>query len=383
MAPRNRFGLAACLLLSAGAAFGQSQTAGDLTTTAYSVADLVFPVAANRDGGKLATTEAELMARIVKQVAPATWDRAGGPGAMRFEANGHLLHVRQTPAVHAELKAFLQKLKRGQVSLEVRILTVSEAFLERMGVQWSENDGVRYFSLSDVQLFQLLEAAQGDQGTHIVQLPKTTLFDGQDANVDSIEWLTFRTGADLQTKGTQTLVVPKDEKFFSGIKSRFLPTISADRTHVTVQAEMSIRSFFRNTPVAPISIALPEGIDETGKPIVNPVKFEMMVQKPTFTELKVAVAAKIPDQRTIALRSGTILQEKRTESAVPVLSRVPYVNRMFRTTAYGRDAATVVFLVTPRILAESELETVRVERLRNGIQAEDDGLFPILPRAGR
>ena len=82
-----------------------------MTTIAYPVADLVIPLSAVRDSEKIATQETELMDRILKKVAPKSWDRAGGAGSMRFDAKGgYRLHVRQTPAVHAELKSFLEKL---------------------------------------------------------------------------------------------------------------------------------------------------------------------------------------------------------------------------------------------------------------------------------
>src|SRR5205085_6254795 len=117
----------------------------DLTTMAYSVADLVIPINAVREGDNISTDDAELMDRILKKVAPQSWDRAGGAGSMRFDAKGgYLLHVRQTPAVHAELKTFLEKSQRGQVSLELRIVQVSERFgframLDNWHIQWKES----------------------------------------------------------------------------------------------------------------------------------------------------------------------------------------------------------------------------------------------------
>ena len=44
------------------------------------------------------------------------------------------------------------------------------------------------------------------------------------------------------------------------------------------------------------------------------------------------------------------LTEARNEYGPPVLSKIPYVNRLFRNVGYGRCAEHVLVLVTPRII---------------------------------
>jgi len=138
MAARWLCGLWAALIFTDGVALAQADQSADLTTVTYPVAELVVPFTIhNRDGSKTTpTTEGELMARIHKSVAPGSWDGAGGLGSMRFEGkDGYRLHVRQTAAVHVELKAYLENVQRGQVSLDVRFLTVAEKFFERRTVK--------------------------------------------------------------------------------------------------------------------------------------------------------------------------------------------------------------------------------------------------------
>jgi hypothetical protein len=356
----------------------QADQNADLTTVTYPVAELVVPFTIhNRDGTKTRpTTEGELMARIYKCVVPASWDGAGGLGSMRFEAkDGYLLHVRQTAAVHAELKAFLDQIQRGQVSLEVRILTGLEKILEKRNFKWMQNDDLEYALLDDIALFQWYQAAQGDPTTHLMQSPKITLLDGQKSKLDVGGWLTFQTGMDVQVKDGASSLVPKNEKVFVGFQSEFLPSISSNRKHVTVQTEIMLRSESGQTALVPLSMPAPGGVDEDGKPNMKKV-VQVWVQKPTFNEIKLAVAAKVPDQRTIAIHAGKVLTEVRTESSTPILSRVPYVNRLFRNQAFGRETTSLIILLTPRIITEPE--TVHIERLRGGIHAEDNGQFPII-----
>lgn len=317
------------LLISAfvceGTAFAQSNAGSELMTVAYSVADLVVPISANRKVEKITTSENELMAHLRKKVAPATWEQAGGQGSMRYEPKGYGLHVRQTPKVHAELKSFLKQLLREQVSVEVRIVSVSAEELERLGMDWTNKDGIMSALLDDLKLYRFLEAVQGNRAAHIMQMPKITLFDGQDATVSG------------------------------GVQARLLPTISADRRHVTVQAELSQKN----------------QSDVDGK--IQPYD-------PTLNDFKLAVVAKVPDQRTVAILAGTVTTEVRTEYS-PV-SRIPYVNRLFRNVGWSRDSVRLIVLMTPRIIREEEM--TEVQPLRTKIQAEDNGKFPlILPQGGQ
>jgi general secretion pathway protein D len=50
------------------------------------------------------------------------------------------------------------------------------------------------------------------------------------------------------------------------------------------------------------------------------------------------------------------LQEERDEFGPPVLSKIPYVDRLFKNTAYGRDARSLMLMVTPRIIINEEEE---------------------------
>jgi hypothetical protein len=373
--------LAGCLtgFMVCVAAQAQPNSPSEWTTIAYPVADLVVPVNMPQivGKGKLPTNEAELMDYIPKKVSPASWDRAGGQGTMRYEASGYLLHVRQSAAVHAELKAFLEKLLRREVAIELRIMSLSEKVLENRGLKWSESDRLQHVLLDDAGLYQLLIAAQGDVNTHIMQAPKLTLMEGQDADINVYDWMVFQTGADVEWKDGVRNIVAKNEKHYVGVKSRFLPTISSDRKHVTLQAEIVVKNLLSEPAV--MTMALPVGFDASGQP-KDFVK--ATVQKPSFTEVKVALKAKIPDQRTLAIVAGKVLVDQRNVSGPQFLSKIPYISRLYRNQAFSRDVTTVVFALSPRIVAEPE--TVQVERLRGGIQASDDGLFPlILPREER
>jgi general secretion pathway protein D len=50
------------------------------------------------------------------------------------------------------------------------------------------------------------------------------------------------------------------------------------------------------------------------------------------------------------------LSEARSEYGPPVLSKIPYINRLFKNVGYGRDAESLLIMVTPRIIIQEEEE---------------------------
>jgi type II secretory pathway component GspD/PulD (secretin) len=363
MTVRTLLVLLTATLPSEGFARAQASAGNDLTTVVYPVADLVHPISANRTAEKITTSENELMAHLRKKVAPATWEQAGGQGSIRYERKGYVLHVRQTAKVHAELKSFLDQLLREQVSVETRIVSISEKGLEELErsgnvwsrIQWTKKDGVVSTSLDELQLFRFLEFVQGDRAAHIMQLPKITMFDGQDATLSGGMWHEVL-GVDFQEKDGKPAMITKKELVYLGPKARFLPTISKDQRLVTLQVEISCKS-------------------RANEEVKTPN------QQPSFDEFKLAVVAKVPDRRTVAILAGTTTAEVRTETASP-LSRIPYVSRLVRNVGYSRESMKLIVLLTPRIVREEEI--AEVQPLRTKMQAEDNGKFPlILPQGGK
>ena len=75
-------------------------------------------------------------------VRPYSWDGMGGPGRVEFFDIGSALVVNQTADVIKEVEDLLEALRRLQdlaVAVEIRIVSLSESWYERMGVDFSMN----------------------------------------------------------------------------------------------------------------------------------------------------------------------------------------------------------------------------------------------------
>jgi len=90
------------------------------------------------------------------------------------------------------------------------------------------------------------------------------------------------------------------------------------------------------------------------------------VQLPTYSFVTVSTTVSVPDGGTILLGGIKRLSEGRSEFGVPGLDKIPYLNRLFRNVAIGRDTYSLMMMVTPRIIIQEE------EEAKLGVQPEPD-----------
>jgi general secretion pathway protein D len=80
------------------------------------------------------------------------------------------------------------------------------------------------------------------------------------------------------------------------------------------------------------------------------------VQLPTFSYVSVTTTVSVPDGGTVLLGGIKRLSEGRNEFGVPMLSDLPYINRLFKNVAVGRETQSLMMMVTPRIIIQEEEE---------------------------
>ena len=52
-----------------------------------------------------------------------------------------------------------------------------------------------------------------------------------------------------------------------------------------------------------------------------------------------------------------LMNEQRNELGPPILSKIPFINRLFKNVGYGRLTRNLMIMVTPRIVIQAEEET--------------------------
>jgi general secretion pathway protein D len=391
---------------------------------------------------------------ITQTVSPHTWDHNGGKGNIAPSPTNLSLVVSQTQEVHEEIVDLLEQLRRMQdlqVTIEVRFITLSDSFFERIGVDFdfniahnisnpqaagfsvnqvtgqqqynpAGNNGVSipgitaapssqnppttnglftndlaipvtqgsyalavpqfggfdatagatvgFAILSDIEAYFFINAAQGDKRTNVLQAPKVTLFNGQQAFVSDTSQTPFVISV-IPVVGDfaaaqQPVIVVLSEGTFMTVQA----VVSNDRRFVrlTIVPFFSkignVQTFtFQGTQSTTTDTSQTGGLANAAQNLFNnnanhttTSNTGVTVQLPTFSFVTVTTTVSVPDGGTVLLGGIKRLSEGRTEFGVPILDKVPYLDRLFKNVGIGRDTSSLMMMVTPRIIIQEEEE---------------------------
>ncbi|MGA2035469.1 MAG: hypothetical protein ABSG68_24740, partial [Thermoguttaceae bacterium] len=222
--------------------------------------------------------------------------------------------------------------------------------------------------LSDIEAFFFIQAAQGDRRSNVLQAPKVTLFNGQQAFVSDTSQTPFVISV-MPVVGDfaaaeQPVIVVLSEGTFMTVQA----VVSNDRRFV----RLTIVPFFSkigNVTTFTFQGSQTSSTDTTRNGLLpNLNKFNnnrdantttttgTTVQLPTFSFVTVTTTVSVPDGGTVLLGGIKRLSEGRNEFGVPILDKIPYLDRLFKNVAIGRDTSSLMMMVTPRIIIQEEEE---------------------------
>jgi type II secretory pathway component GspD/PulD (secretin) len=418
--------------LSEGTAVGSaSGSAGSTPANATSTSET--------KQGPVRTIEDQLIKLITSSIMPTTWSDMGGPGTIEYYPLGMALVINQTPDIQEQVAELLQALRRLQdmeITVEVRFITLDEAFYERIGLDFQLNyvtnngtspNGAAIISqsftpagfnnffapqhfitgllpggssvpgayttdlniplvnssfgpaippfggfpntltqdgglslglafLSDIQVFMFMEAAQANRRTNVMQAPKLTLFNGQTSRINIGTFQYFVTNLNVFQVNGQVIFAPANTAFPLSLEMTLQAVVSADRRYVRLNINQSLTNLASpTTALFPITTFITP-VFENGVQ-GQPVPFTAYLQQPNMTNVAVQTTVNVPDGGTVVLGGLKTLREGRNEFGPPILSKVPYINRLFKNVGYGREAESLLLMVTPRIIIQEEEET--------------------------
>ena len=367
----------------------------------------------------------------------------GGPGTIDYHPLTMGLVVDQTPDIQEQIVDLLDSLRRLQdqeVALEVRFISISDDFFERIGVDFSVNvtnqtananfgpqlvsgafqqpgfinnfnpsklitglsgpnqltsdlgipinqvGGANSFIntipqyggyvpgfslglafLSQIQVFLFMEAVQGDNRVNVMQAPRITAFNGQTATIQVQDSQTFVTNVNvtIAPNGNPTFQ-PVITNSGSSVSLTLQPVISADRRFVRLNfgnpagiAQGQATNGVTLTNLVPgIVGTFPVVVPVfSGSAIQDPteqVVFTQLIQQPVVNTITIDTTVSVPDGGTVVMGGLKRLSESRSEYGPPILSKIPYINRLFKNVGYGRSAESLLIMVTPRIIIQEE-----------------------------
>jgi general secretion pathway protein D len=223
--------------------------------------------------------------------------------------------------------------------------------------------------LSDIEAYFLVNASQGDRRSNVLQAPKVTLFNGQQAFVSDTTQTPFVISV-IPVVGDfaaaqQPVIVVLNEGTFLTVQA----VISNDRRFVRLTVvpffsqignvqEFTFQGTTTTTSNTGSSGSATAGGDTTSsKNDDNTTTTDgITVQLPSFSFVTVTTTVSVPDGGTVLLGGIKRLSEGRNEFGVPILSKLPYINRLFKNVGIGRETQSLMMMVTPRIIIQEEEE---------------------------
>ena len=394
------------------------------------------PLTAGAGGGM--NDPSELIDLITSVVGDEeTWEMVGDP---QFFSLNNTLAIRQTEENHEEIHELLEKLRSLndlQVAVEVRFITISDEYFERIGVNmnlsfqsdtdagdldddqlvpskkgvygiydagasgnnmFTENLNINFTQnsyglavpqfgnydpsvgaqmgfaiLSDIESYFFVSAAESDTRTNVLQAPKVTMFNGQTASV-----------SDFTSVPYVSTVIPVVGEF--AVAQQPVITVINEGQFMTVQATASPDRKYVRMTVVPFFCKITdndrtfkfEGTDSVstnstsankGSSILDSITDERettsgaevvsagtTIQEPVTSSFSVYTTVNVPDGGTALLGGIKRLSEGRNEGGVPILSKIPYLKRLFSNSAIGRETTSMLMTVTPRIIIQEEEE---------------------------
>ncbi len=97
------------------------------------------------------------------------------------------------------------------------------------------------------------------------------------------------------------------------------------------------------------------------------VPFEGTIQVPIVSAAQINTTVTIPDQGTVLLGGQRVIDEIEVETGVPVLSKIPILSRFFSNRIDSKEEKTLLVLLKPTILIQSEEEEINFPGLLDQI----------------
>lgn len=366
---------------------------GDTTTTDSSDPNLTGEGTGRETRKEIIDKMKKTIRRVID---PTSWkaEEGGGGGGETGDALGSLeithgqLIVTQTPANQEALVKLLADLREAQtlqVLVESRWLTVKSGWLERIGVdvdftfgpdvhplgrkvvfnnnqilqnhnqfvtnmdsggaagiasEIGSSTGITVAGqfLDDLQVDFLIQATQATRDSRILSAPRLMLMDGQRSYITIGTQQAYVSGFVPTVSENVSALQPIVSWVPSGVVLDVEATVSADRRYVTMTVRpqtsqvLSMQSF---------------GVGAGA------------VTLPTVALQDLQSTVTVPDGGTVVLGGMKSSSEQEREIGVPILSKVPVVNRLFTNRGMVRDAETLLILVSPKIIIHKEMEEIR------------------------
>jgi type II secretory pathway component GspD/PulD (secretin) len=139
----------------------------------------------------------------------------------------------------------------------------------------------------------------------------------------------------------------------SGVVLGVQATISSDRKYVTLTLQPQLTVL--QTPIPSFAVsAVAAGATIGGGG--SAASATSAVQLPVQQVTQLATTVSVPDGGTLLLGGQTLSSEVDREAGVPILSKIPFLKRLFTNRGMAKDDQVLLILVKPTIIIQREKE---------------------------
>jgi type II secretory pathway component GspD/PulD (secretin) len=211
--------------------------------------------------------------------------------------------------------------------------------------------------LDDVQVDLMIEATQADQRNTILTAPRLTMHNGQRAWINISTEVTYVSTLNLNSNAGAIGYTPQIATAGSGVRFEVQGVISADRRYVTMEVDFNVQEV---TFAATADFQAAAAGGGTGAGSV--IGITSTVDLPITLRHRIRTTVSVPDKGTALLGGQRKVREYDTEVGVPVLSKIPYLNRFFTNRTTNREETTLIILLRPEIIIQQENEEMLFSR---------------------
>jgi type II secretory pathway component GspD/PulD (secretin) len=217
--------------------------------------------------------------------------------------------------------------------------------------------------LDDIQVDFMVKATQADRRSVSLTAPRLTFTNGQISNIYVATQTAFVSDLSPLVSESSAAFDPDLDVVSEGVRMVVEGYVSADRRYVTMNVDAAVSKIERFAQAGVTAVA--------GGQLVSSADTESFIQLPTVTVTRVATTVTVPDQGTILLGGQRLVNQREVETGVPVLSKIPILNRLFSNRISFNEEQTLLILIKPTVIIQSEQEERNfpglLDSLRTGI----------------
>ncbi|CAK9031958.1 Virion export protein (Gene 4 protein) (G4P) [Durusdinium trenchii] len=219
--------------------------------------------------------------------------------------------------------------------------------------------GVAGQFLDDVQVDFLVRATQADRRSTQLTAPRLTLTNGQLANIYVATQVAYVGDLEPVVSDSAVGFDPTVEVATEGVTLLVRGTISSDRRYVTMNVDAGLAQIdgFASEQVTAVA----------GGTLVSSADTQSFIQLPTVTVTRVRTTVTVPDEGTLLLGGQRLVSEFEVETGVPLLSKLPVLNRFFTNRIESKEEQTLLILMKPTVLIQSEQEARNFPAMGGGL----------------